>query len=196
MASINLAPGTEYIIAARKRRQRLYIISICIVAIFGIGFGVLFFMGQSLTSQNEALKKSIQEADANIQASQADALRVSLFEKRLTQTKTLLDNHVKWDQVFADIERLLPPSAVLTGMDAGTDSSTITVEGVTPDIDAVAQTIASLSAGQNHSSFFSNGTVKEVTKGDQNASDQSKTGYNFIITLTIDPAKLQAASAQ
>lgn len=196
MPSINLAPGTEYIIAARRRRQRLYIISFAIIAIFAIGYGVLFFVTQSLTNQNEALKGNIQTVDTQIQQSQADAVRVSLFEKRLTQTKTLLDGHVKWDQVFADVERLLPPNTSLTGIEAGTDSSTVTVQGTTPDMDSIAQTVASLSAAPNHVSLFSNGAVKAVNRVDEKNGDQSVTKYTFTITLTIDPNKLRAGAPQ
>lgn len=196
MPSINLAPGTEYIIAARRRRQRLYVISFVIIAIFAIGYGVLFFVNQSLTSQNEALKGNIQTVDAQIQQSQSDAVRVSLFEKRLTETKTLLDGHVKWGQVFADVERLLPANTSLTGIDAGTDSSTVTIQGFTPDMDSIAQTVASLSAGQNHISIFSNGAVKAINRVDQKNGDKTVTGYTFTITLTIDPSRLRAGASQ
>ncbi|MCE9643359.1 MAG: PilN domain-containing protein [Candidatus Andersenbacteria bacterium] len=196
MPSINLAPGTEYIIAARRRRQRLYIISIVIVVVFAIGYGVLFFVNQSFSNQDEALKGNIQTVDAQIQKSKTDATRVSLFEKRLTETKTLLDAHVKWDQVFADVERLLPANVTLTGIDAGTDSTTVSIQGATPDMDSVAQAIASLSSGANHASMFSNGEVKEVTRVEQKNGDQTTTGYTFTITLTIDPGKLRAGAPQ
>ncbi len=193
MPSINLAPGTEFIIAARKRRQRLYVIAGIIIAIAGILFLVLFLMEQSLTTQDEALKANIQTADAQIQKSQADALRVSLFEKRLTETKVLLDAHVKWDQVFADLEHLLPPATVLTNIDTGTDSSTMSISGSTPDIDTIAQTIASLSSGQSNSSLFRNGQIKNL---DQKSGDQAATGYKFSMSLTLDSNKLQASAPQ
>ena len=196
MPSINLAPGTEYIIAARRRRQRLYIISIVIVVVFAIGYGVLFFVNQSFANQDEALKGNIQTVDAQIQKSKTDATRVSLFEKRLTETKTLLDAHVKWDQVFADVERLLPANVTLTGIDAGTDTTTVSIQGATPDMDSVAQAIASLSSGANHASMFSNGEVKEVVRVEQKNGDQTTTGYTFTITLTIDPGKLRAGAPQ
>ncbi len=196
MPSINLAPGTEYIIAARRRRQRLYIISIVIVVIFAIGYGILFFVNQSFANQDEALKGNIQTVDAQIQASKTDAIRVSLFEKRLTETKTLLDAHVRWDQVFTDVERLLPANVSLTGIDAGTDATTISIQGATPDMDSVAQAIASLSSGANHASMFSNGEVREVNRVEQKNGDQTTTGYTFTITLTIDPSKLRAGAPQ
>lgn len=196
MPSINLAPGTEYIIAARRRRQRLYIIAVVIVVIFAIAFGVMFFIQQSLTNQNEALKGNIQTVEAQIQKSKTDATRVALFEKRLTETKTLLDQHVRWDQVFADLERLMPANTTLTGIDTGVDSSTVSVQGFTADMDVVAQTIASLSAGTNHVSMFSNGEVKEVTRVEQKNGDQTTAGYTFTVILTIDQAKLRTANSQ
>ncbi|MEO6077993.1 MAG: PilN domain-containing protein [Candidatus Andersenbacteria bacterium] len=196
MPSINLAPGTEYIIAARRRRQRLYGISVAVVLLFAIGYGVLFFIQQSLTNQNEALKTDIQALDAKIQSSKTDATRVALFEKRLTETTGLLNAHVKWDQVFTDVERLLPSSVVLTSVEAGTDASIVTISGTTADMDAVAQTIASLSAGQNHDSMFSNGTIKSVSRVEQKNGDQIVTSYTFTITLNLDIAKLRAGAPQ
>ena len=198
MPSINLAPGTEFIIAARKRRQRLYGIAIAIISLTGIGYGGLWFMEHSLNNQNEALINGIHAAEAQIQKSQADVVRVELFEKRLTQTKTLLDSHVIWDKVFADLERLLPPTVTLTSVDMGTDASTLIVQGFTPDVDAVAQAISSLSAGENHVSLFSKGIMKNITKAEQRDLNlaAAPTGYSFAITLTIDPAKLKGAGAQ
>jgi Tfp pilus assembly protein PilN len=196
MASINLAPGTEYIIAARRRRQRLYSVSVVIILLFALGYGILFFIQKSLTTQNEALKTEIQVLSTKIEASKADATRVALFEKRLVETRGLLDAHIKWDQVFTDAERLLPPAVVLTDIEAGTNASTVTISGTTSDMDAVAQTIASLSAGQNHDSMFSNGIVKSVNRVEQKNGDQTVTSYAFTITLTLDVAKLRAGASQ
>lgn len=194
MPSINLAPGTEFIIAARKRRQRLYAISAGVFFVAVAAYAVLFFMQQSLTNQNEQIQANIQQVDAQIQQSKDDATRVSLFEKRLVETKTLLDNHVVWDRIFADVERLMPPNTTLTGFDAGTDASVITVQGTTPDVDSIAQALASLSAGPNHQSVFTSGAIKAISKQDKKNGDQSITSYTFTLTLTIDSSMLRSAS--
>lgn len=194
MASINLAPGTEYIIAARKRRQRLYGISVGIIVLFAIGFAVLFFIQQSLTTKNDDLKVSIQTATDQIHQSQLDATRVLLFEKRLRETARLLDAHINWNPVFADIERLLPPTTVLTSVEAGSNSNVIIINGATPDIDTIAQAIASLSASANHPSIFKNGSLVSVKKVDVKNGEQTVSSYTFNITLTLDPATLRASA--
>lgn len=184
MPSINLAPGTEYIIAARKRRQRLYAISFAIIALFVVVYGILFFMKQSLMRTNEALAGNLAIVNQQIDSAKNDVHRVELFERRLGQTQQLLDDHVKWARIYSDLERLLPVNTTLTSFDAGTDVSTVTVQGITPDIDVIAQTVASLSSKQ---SVFMNGSVKSVTRQDIKNGDQIGTSYIFTITLTINP---------
>ena len=99
-----------------------------------------------------------------------------------------------WDRIFADVERLLPANTTLTGFDAGTDASVITVQGTTPDVDSIAQALASLSASPSHQSIFTTGAVKAVSKQDRKNGDQSITSYTFTLTLTIDTSMLRAGS--
>jgi Tfp pilus assembly protein PilN len=189
--NINLAPGTEYIIAARKRRTRLYLISVAIVVIFTIAYGVLFFYVQALEQKNTDIQAGISVASADLHKKNDIVIRVAEFEKRLTQTKALLDTHVYWESLFADLERLLPTDTVLTSFEAKSTDTTVSIQGTTPSIDAVAQAMASLSAGPAHASVFKNGIVKSVSRADQKNGEVTSTRYSFVMTLEVDPVTLR-----
>ncbi len=187
MPSINLAPGTQYIIAARKRRVRLYGIAVLVVFLFAAAWAALYAYHQALSANNEDIETKIKTANAQIETLRSDAVRVSLFEKRLGEVSKLLETHVGWNAVFADIERLLPPDTVLTGLEAASDAPTITLQGTTGQIDQVSLAIASLTASDAHPSVFKSGSIKNIQRQEQKNGEQVSVVYGFTMTLTFDP---------
>lgn len=188
MPSINLAPGTQYIISARKRRVRLYAIAVVIIGIFALVWVALYTYQASLTKADEGLQQKIKTADAQIQTLHNEAVRVALFEKRLGEVKNLLDNHVRWNPIFADLERLLPPDTVITSFDATSNSPKITVQGVTAQIDQISVAVASLTAGGQQPSVFTSGSVKNIQRQENAVEGQAPSiSYSFTLTLTFAP---------
>lgn len=190
MPSINLAPGTQYIIAARKRRIRLYAIAVLVIAVFCATWASLYTYQVSLAKADEVLVTKIQSADEQIQTLHNDAVRVALFEKRLTEVQTLLDSHANWEVVFSDLQRLLPADTVLTSFDAASDTPIIAIQGTTTQIDQVSVAVASLAASEAHPSIFTSGSVKNVQRQEQTVGDQTSVVYSFTINLTFDPKAL------
>lgn len=188
MPSINLAPGTQYIISARKRRVRLYAIAILVVGIFALAWMGLYAYQASLQKTDEGLQQKIRTADAQIQTLHNEAVRVALFEKRLGEVKNLLDNHVRWNPIFADLERLLPPDTVITSFDATSSSPKITVQGVTAQMDQVSIAVASLTAGGPQPSVFTSGSVKSIQRQEKPIEGQAPAvSYLFTLTLAFEP---------
>ncbi len=195
MPSINLAPGTQYIITARKRRLRLYAITIAIIAIFLLGWFGLYMYVQILNSSSNKVKADIASVNQQIEALREDATRVAFFEKRLTDVSQILSNHVGWEKVFADVERLLPPDTVLTSFEATSGDSTITVQGITQNVDQVALALASLTESANHPSVFSKGTVKTINRQQQVGAEGTPVGvYTFTMTLEFNKSVLSKAT--
>src|SRR3989344_3645853 len=184
MPSINLAPGTQYIIAARKRRVRLYGIAVLVVFLFAASWAALFAYHQALSVNNKEIETKIKTANAQIETLRSDAVRVSLFEKRLGEVSKLLETHVHWNAVFTDLERLLPPDTQLTSFEAASDSPTITVQGFTSQVDQVSLAIASLTASDNHPSVFRSGSIKNIQRKEEKNEDQVSVVYGFTMTLT------------
>lgn len=191
MPSINLAPGTQYIIIARKRRLRLYAISAGIVILFVLGGGGLYVYVEGLQSKSDALKTEIESVNQDIQALRDDALRVAFFEKRLTDTSALLSGHIGWNAIFADLERLLPADTVLLNLDALSGNSTLNVKGTTANIDQIGLALASLTKEPAHPTVFESGTVKTIQRQVQNIEDSTSTVlYTFDMTLEFNKSTL------
>ena len=187
MPSINLAPGTQYIITARKRRVRLYSIAALILTIFlvwGIG---LYVYTRILTARSDAIKTEIGTVNQKLATLRDEATRVELFERRLVEISQLLDVHIGWDRVLAELERLLPADTILTSFSATSQSPTIALEGTTQNIDQVALAFASLTKDKNHPSLFERGTVKEIQRQSQQAGDAAATVlHTFSMTLEFN----------
>jgi Tfp pilus assembly protein PilN len=190
MPSINLAPGTQYIITARKRRIRLYGIAIAIFTIFALGWLGLYTYVAILTKSSEDVKAKITVVDQKIQALNEEAKRVAFFEKRLVDVSQILNNHIGWEKVFGDVERLLPPDTVLTAFDATNGSSTITVQGTTQNVDQIAVALASLTQDVGHPSIFASGSVKTIQREERKEGDIASVIYKFTMTLEFDSSAL------
>lgn len=194
MPSINLAPGTQYIITARRRRLRLYAISIGIAAVFLLGWFALYMYVRILESSSNSVQANIARVDQKIQELHDDAVRVAFFEKRLAGVSKLIDSHIGWEKIFSDMERLLPPDTVLTSFEAASGNSTISLSGTTQNIDQVALALASLTEDAGHLSVFKRGTVKTIQRQEQkNAEGASVVLYTFTMTLEFNKASLNKA---
>lgn len=187
MPSINLAPGTQYIIAARKRRVRLYGTALLVVFVFAAAWAALYAYHQALSKNNEDIETKIKTASAQIETLRSDAIRVSLFEKRLGEVSKLLKTHVHWNAVFADLERLLPPDTVLTNFEAASDAPTISVQGITGQVDHISLAIASLTASDARPSVFASGSIKNIQRQEKKNGEEASVVYGFTMTLTFDP---------
>lgn len=187
--TINLAPGTQHIVEMRARRQRLFMASAIIAAATLVVWGGLYIYHQQLLGQEKEVSDRIQNVKAEIANLDTDAQRIILFEERLKDLGQLLDGHVSWNPLLADIERLLPPTTSLTALTVRIDSSTIVINGKTPDVDQVAVTLASLATSPNHKTALKKATVTSVNRNETKGDGGVVTGaqYDFTAELTFDP---------
>lgn len=154
MAQINLAPGTMFIAAARRRQRTLYVGSVVIVVILLAVWLSLFVWERNLQQRRDTAAASLQKITAEITRTGDGARRIEEFEGRLLALDQLLENHVEWAPIFAELERLLPVATVLTQIDANIAQGTIAVRGKTPAVDIVAQTLASLRDTPTRATLF------------------------------------------
>lgn len=190
MPSINLAPGTQYIMTARKRRVRLYSIAAVIILIFaswGIG---LYVYVRILTAKSDGIKTEITIANQKLSKLREESKRVELFENRLVSVSKILDSHISWEQVFAELERLLPLDTVLTSFSASSTSPTIVLGGITKNIDQVALAFTSLTKSNGHPTLFEGGTVNEIKLQNRNEVLPNDL-YTFSMMLQFNTAALK-----
>lgn len=195
MAAINLAPGTEYLALARKRRRRLYSITVVLaVALIAIWVG-LFLFRQQVQGQEQDLDRRIAAMDAEIARLGDEADRIRLFEARLNELDVLIDNHLQWDVLLQELERLLPAPTVLTSAEANVDTKTLTLGGVTPDIDQVAQALASLKDAPTRQTIFSQASLGSIARQEEVNPDTEEVSanYTFGASLTFDVESLRAS---
>lgn len=191
MPSINLAPGTQYIVQARKRRRRLFGFSILIIIIIAVVWlGLNTYQGRlegNLTGVNDQLRV----VEFEIAKVEPNANRITLFEERLEALDDLLTLHISWNVVLQDVERLLPPTTKLTAFTAAGDSGLVNIEGVTENIDQVAITLATLLNSSEHETVFRSGTlggIKRQIVGTDEEGVPDKVDYKFDAELRFDPS--------
>lgn len=193
MPSVNLAPGTQYVIAAQRRRRRLLMWSIVlVVALLGV-WAVLFIYAWQLEQRKTALEDQLRGVQLEIAKLDEGARRVTLFEKRLVSLDNLLDLHVSWNVVLQDLEKLLPAGTVLTGFEVSSETGKLSVQGLTSNIDQVAETLASLVNTPTHSTVFSSGTLESIQREEQQQEEGETTvQYRFSMDLVFSPSLLYA----
>jgi len=187
MAQINLAPGTQYAVAARKRRLKMYGLTALVVVIMVAVIGVLWMWQTSISQQLEEVEGNLRAVNSEIALASGAAREVELFEGRLNVLDNLLDSHVSWDPLWQELERLLPPPTVLKGVRAGVDERVVKVSGTTTDMDQLAQTLASLKDEEDRQTLFSEAKFGSTSRVEQKGADGELLGasYNFSAELTM-----------
>ena len=192
--SINLAPGTQYLAEARQRRRRLFILSGVIAVGMVMIWAIMAIYKIQIRHTATATQGQIVQVNADIAKLDSDSQRIVLFESRLADLTTLLNNHITWAPVFTAIEQLLPGSATVTGIDVASNTGLISITGQTPDVDSVASALASLTTNQgNNKTIFSSATLSSITRNQTlgvNGAPDTVT-YKFAANFNFDPKLLQ-----
>lgn len=193
MAEINLAPGSEYVLFARRRRRRVYALTVLIALLVGLTWGGLFLLRGRYAGQHQDLTEQVAGVEAEILRLGDQAQRVQLFEERLTAIAGLLDNHIAWDPFLKELERILPPPAAITRLGIDTGSHSVELAGEAPDIDVVAQTLASVISTPARPTAFTAATLGSVSRLEQTTPDGQVVGvrYTFTANLILDPKYIQ-----
>lgn len=180
MAQINLAPGTAFIAAARRRQRALYMVSaIAAIVLVAIWVG-LFLWEKNVTTQRDAASASLQKVTAEISRAGEGVLRIEEFEGRLLALDQLLDKHIELAPIFAEIERLLPAATVLTQIDANITDGKILIKGKTPAVDVVAQTLASMRDTPARATLFASASFSSLTRESVRDPEGAEVGARYV----------------
>lgn len=192
MPSVNLAPDTRLANQAKQRLQRLLGLSAAIAIVIALIWGGIFFYKTRLAKADADVQDRIRAVDMEIAKLENDAKRIVLFENRLTSLDDLLDQHVNWEPLLRGFETLLPPQTVLERVEFDSDQGVIRVSGNTPDVDSVAQTLASLSSTASRRTVFLSGTMRSVDRKETPVDGgPAQVRYIFSAELTFDPTVLR-----
>lgn len=200
MANINLAPGTQFVALARKRRRRLFLVSfVLLVLLGGVWLGLVAFKGQAEAAQTQ-VEARLNTVQTEIAKLGSEVTRVELFEDRLVELDALLDAHLEWGTLFEELQRLLPPPTVINAATINADSGELNLTGVTPDIDTVAQTLTSLSSGPNHETLFTLKKFDSVAREAESSPAENipapPATYTFSAEFTFDNNELRVSQSE
>lgn len=193
VAEINLAPGTEYLGVLQRRRRRVYVWTFLIAIIVAVIWGGLFIYQQQLIQEKRDVDRRLSAVEAEITRLGDQARRVTLFENRLRAVDDLLSEHLSWDPFLQDLERLLPPPAVMNRMEVNVTEAKVELSGETPDLDIISQTLASLVSTPARPTIFTSATLENVNRVQQDSStgEVVSVRYEFAANLNFDSAKVR-----
>jgi len=180
MAQINLAPGTAFIAAARRRQRTLYVISAVSVLALVTIWGSLFLWESRVTQQRDAAAANLQKVKGELTLAGDGVTRIEEFEGRLLALDQLLDKHIELAPIFAEIERLLPSATVLTQIDANITDGKILIKGKTPAVDVVAQTLASMRDTPARATLFASASFSSITREAVRDGDGVEVGTRYV----------------
>lgn len=194
MTTINLAPSTEYLVQARKRRRRLFLISGIIILLAAAMWTVLFIYQQQLDQEKEGIEAQMSSVQTEIARLGTQAERVQSFENRLVSLQQLLDAHLSWDVLFAELEKLLPSPTVLTSLKVSLEQNNVGIIGITPDIDQVALTIKSLEHQPQRPTMFTQAELTGITRETEETPEgqTAAVSYSFSLNMGLDSAALKS----
>lgn len=198
MATINLAPSTQYLSAMRRRRRRLFLLIFLLMVVIGGAWGVLVVWRQQATRKMADAQVELRLVQQRITELGPDLARVTAFEQRLAALDDLLDRHVSWAPLLTDLERLLPQPTVLKSIEAEASTGEMNVTGTTPTIDEIAQTLASVESQTDRATKFTRASLASVKRKEVTAPDSPVVtiNYEFSATFYFAPQTIMGAQVR
>lgn len=186
MATINLAPGAQYLTVVRRRRRALFAVTAAIIVVVLLVGAVLFWMERRATEGLALAMGQLQTLETKIAELGPEVSRVTLFEERLKALDGLLANHINWVPLLQEIERLQPGATVLTELKADSRKGQLELQGSTPNIDEVAQALASLSTSAGRATMFTSTSLTSVVRKEVTTPDSPAVSVQYTFGATAD----------
>lgn len=185
MATINLAPGTQYLAAIRRRRRNLFMVAGGIVVIVVLVWGGLSLAVVSAQRALAAAQGELSSLERNIAEAGPDVARIALFEERLEAAAKLLTNHKVYTPMLKELERLIPPPTVLTNLTIDSEKAIAEVSGTTPNIDEVAQVLASFESSIARPTMFATTELQSVLRNEIKSAEGGPTTVEYIFRAIL-----------
>ncbi len=147
----------------------------------GLFSGGLFFYKSYLTGQKKVLSDSLQRARATFEQDTINELE--LFDKRVSASKQVLNNHIVLSPMFALLGNLTIPSIQYTKFDHETTDKGffVNISGIATDYRSIALQADAFNGAKGRS--FKNVVFSNLTKDKNNH-------IVFDLNFTVDPSLL------
>lgn len=188
MPQINLAPGTQYIVAAKRRRTMVYMASLVIIAAVLIAWGVVVIVEKTYENKLAAVKSDTVNVDTEIARLSTDVERVQSFEERLSALNGLLKSQVSWGVFLQNLEQYLPPQVILSELAIVDGGKQLEMQFSAPTLDDAAQAVASLRNRPGRNTLFPvvNISSAEIRQDKDEAGQVIATRYVFSLEALIN----------
>lgn len=195
MPKINLAQETMRNEAVARRRKIIYAISGGILLLVVAIYFSSYFLIKNVEGKINDVNLRISSLESQLRNREPGGKEIKAFSSRLVNMKNLLNNHTRWSQVLAELERLFLPNVIVETLKGGTEKNIVTIKVNAPTIEAAADLIVSLQneVSKNETNF------KDVVASSLSAiknPDQSSKGGGFstILNLNVKPEAFKEAT--
>lgn len=194
MPQINLAPESQYLQAIRRRQRRIYFVSLLIILLTLIAWGGFAYTESQSEKKLRAAEDELASVETQLAAMGDKAVRVASFESRTADLGRLMNMRRSWIPLLDEIEKRLPPSAVLTSLHASASNPTVQIIGHASTMDEIAQAFASLTRAGGEQSVIADGSVESVAQfreeGSEDQPGAEKMGFSGRLEVNASALKI------
>lgn len=188
MATINLAPGSQYAAAARQRQQILLVTSFGLVVVTAAIGAMIWFVDLQTKRQLALVEQQLKNINIQIDEREPDVTRIVEFENKIESLKQILSDHVIWTPILIELERLIPITTSLTSINLNEDSNILQLSGRTRNLDQVAEFLSSLTSSESRSTVFIDHDLSGVNRVVEDLADSAEIDepeYEFTVNFTV-----------
>ena len=180
MSEINLLKnelkGSSFSFAP-KSMTPLYI-AIGVLVFEALLYGGMMFFEHSLEKQKSQLDVDAAGIESEINRSSENVNAAQSVQKRLTNLRVLLDNHVFWSQVFNELEKYTYKPIVYSTLEADVINGQFRISGLSSSYTDLGKLILGLRQSPN---------VTDVTLQSTSRGREQQSGYFFNLEISFDP---------
>jgi len=164
----------------KAARVNLILSRYTVIIVMAIAFlmAILFVSYTVLQGTKKSADATVLTNDTKADVYSATRTQVETLSSKLSQTKTALDQEIRYSQVLTTLGQLMPAGTILDSLDLTTESFT----GTPVEVKAYAKTNDEALAIRDHlqsSPLFTNVTIKGTDSA--NGTD----GYPISVTLSV-----------
>jgi hypothetical protein len=137
-------------------------------------WGGLFAYRKTVDAKNNDVQIQVDQVDQKISAKKKSLIPAVQAQAALTSFKDLLDKHLHWSLVWAELGRVTLKTVTYTGLSATTVDNKFLVDGVVPDYATLGKVLLGLSTSDN---------FEEVALVSTQPSEGEQLGVNFKISI-------------
>jgi|SRR3989344_1943790 len=181
MPEINLLQNesSDSVSFAPKKPKKIglfFAIFLFILALLAYGF--LFLQARQVEKKIGEAEQQISQVDARLETTKEERLKAISFQARLNNLHILLDVHLFWSKVFAELESFTYIPARITSLQASELTGIASITGTVPSYTDLAKLMLGFDQSEN---------VSEVRYISSGPADEIGSSYSFSLEIVLDP---------